>query len=141
MQDLAPGGVTAHGRGWVLAAAVWALVIVVFGVIPTHEVLSSTVGRHEDLAASLGHFGEYVVFAFLLAVALGGWRISVRPLVLAAAIAVALGWGIEVVQSSLSYRDFQVSDGVVDMAGVATGLAAFSVAVLWREARRRARPG
>jgi VanZ family protein len=141
MHDVAPGRLTARGRGWVLAAAGWALVIVVFGVIPTHEVLSSTVGSGENAATSLGHFGEYVVFAFLLAVALGGWRISVKPMVLAAAIAVALGWAIEVVQLSLPYRDFQVVDGTVDMAGVAVGLAAFSVAVSWREARRRARPG
>jgi VanZ family protein len=141
MQDLAPRGLTPVRRVWALAAAAWALAIVVFGVIPTHEALAATVGNEESLVASLGHFAEYAVFAVLLAMALGGRRIAVRPFALAATLAVALGWGIELVQRPLPYRDFQVSDGIVDMAGVAAGLAAFSAVVLWGERRRRARPG
>ena len=114
--------------------------IVVFGVIPTHEALAATAGSNESLAASLGHFVEYAILAFVLAVAFGGWRVEVRSLALAALVAVALGWMIEVVQLPLPYRDFQVSDGIVDVAGVAAGLALFSVAALWRGARRPGRP-
>jgi VanZ family protein len=128
-------------HGWALAAALWALAIVVFGVIPTHETLAATVGRHENSVASLAHFLEYAVFAFLLAVALGGWRVRASTLTAAAVLAVGLGWVIELVQLPLPYRDFQVSDGVTDMAGVAAGLAVFSGLVLWREARPRAHRG
>lgn len=124
-------------RPWALAAAAWALVILVFGVVPTHETLAATAGTSENLVASLGHFAEYAVLAFVLAVALGGWRLSVRAVALAALLAVGLGWLVEVVQAPLSYRDFQVSDGLVDMAGAAAGLIVFSVVVLFREARRQ----
>jgi VanZ family protein len=141
MQDRATGGVMRGPWPWVVAAAAWALGIVVFGVIPTHQALAATVGREENLVASLGHFVEYAVFAFVLAVALGGWRAGVRSLGLAAAIAVGLGWSIELVQVPLPYRDFQVSDGVTDMAGVGAGLAVFSLIVLARAARPRARRG
>jgi VanZ family protein len=128
-------------RGWGLAAALWALVITVFGVIPTHEALAATVGSREDFVASLGHFAEYAVFAFLLAVAFGGWRLRTLPLVAAGAVAVGFGWVIELVQLPLPYRDFQVSDGIVDAAGVVAGLLVFSVAVLSRGERRPVRPG
>lgn len=128
-------------RPWVAAAVVWALVVLAFGVIPTHETLQATVGAREDSVASAGHFVEYAVLAFVLAVAIDGWRLSLRALVGAALVAVALGWAIEVVQLSLSYRDFQVADGVVDMAGAAAGLALFSGVAAWRAARPRARPG
>jgi hypothetical protein len=118
-------------RPWVAAAVVWALVILAFGVIPAHETLQATVGAWENLVASAGHF----------AVAIDGWRVSSRALVGAALGAVALGWVIEVVQLPLSYRDFQVADGVVDMAGAAAGLALFSGVATWRAARPRERRG
>jgi VanZ family protein len=128
-------------RLWVVAAGVWAVGIVVFGVIPTHAALAATVGQRENAAASSGHFVEYLVFAFLLAVAFGGWRLNARALGLAAAVAVGVGWLIEVVQVPIPYRDFQVSDGVTDMAGVVAGLALFSCVALLRARRPRARRG
>lgn len=126
--------------GWRVAAAALALLVVVFGVVPTHETLAATVGPRENLAASLGHFVEYAVLAFALAVAFGGWRVDGRALALSAVTAVALGWAMELVQLPLPYRDFQASDGVVDMAGVAAGLLLFSVVALWSGERRPERP-
>lgn len=127
-------------RAWVLAAALWTLVIVVVAVVPSRPVLSAA-GDHEDMVASLLHFAEYAVLAFVLAVAVDDWRLSVRAVVWPALFAVGLGWGIEVLQVPLSYRDFQVADGLVDAAGVAAGLAAFSVAAGARASRRRWRRG
>jgi VanZ family protein len=141
VQSPAGAAVIRRPRGWTLAASLWAVVIVVFGVIPTHETLAAAVGRHENSVASLAHFVECAVFAFLLAVALGGWRLRACALTAAAVLAVGLGWVIELVQLPLPYRDFQVSDGLTDMAGVAAGLAVFSGLVLWREARPRAHHG
>ena len=127
-------------HAWKLIAALWTAVIVLFGVIPTHEALAATAGARENLVASLGHYFEYAFLAFALAVAFGGWRVEARALALSAALAIALGWLIEVVQLPLPYRDFQVSDGLVDVAGVVTGLVAFSVVSLWRGTRRPVRP-
>ena len=124
-------------RGWVLAAAVLALGILVVGVLPTHPVLAATTGSSEDLVASLGHFVEYAILAFVLAVAVDGWRLSLRAVVWSAVPAVGLGWLIEVLQAPLPYRDFQVADGLVDVAGVAAGLAVFSVVARARASRRR----
>ncbi len=124
-------------RGWILAAALWALVIVVAGVLPTHPVLAATAGDSENLVASLGHFVEYAILAFVLAVAVDGWRLSLRAVVWSAVPAVALGWMIEVLQAPLPYRDFQLADGLVDAAGVVAGLAVFSVAARARAPRRR----
>lgn len=127
-------------RGWQMVAAGLALGIVVFGVVPTHETLEATVGSLENLVASLGHFVEYAAFAFALAVAFGGWRVEARALVLAGALAAALGWAMEAAQVPLAYRDFQASDGLVDMAGAAAGLLVFSVVALWVRERRPERP-
>ena len=124
-------------RGWIAAAAVLALVILVVGVLPTHPVLAATTGSSENLVASLGHFVEYAILAFVLAVAVDGWRLSLRAVVWSAVLTVGLGWLIEVLQAPLPYRDFQVADGLVDMAGVAVGLAVFSVAARAGAARRR----
>ena len=127
-------------HAWKVIAVLWAAVIVLFGVVPTHEALAATAGARENLVASLGHFFEYAFLAFALAVAFGGWKVEARAIALSAAIAVALGWAIEVVQLPLPYRDFQVSDGLVDVAGVTAGLALFSALAVWRAARRPARP-
>ncbi len=127
-------------RGWRVLAASWALVIVVLGVVPTHETLEATVGARENLVASLGHFIGYAALAFALAVAFGGWRIAARALALAGAVAVALGWAMEVVQIPLPYREFQASDGLVDMAGVAAGLLLLSVVAPLVGERRPERP-
>jgi VanZ family protein len=124
-----------HGpRPWRLAALVAVAVIIVFGVIPTHEALQATVGRDENAATVAGHFLEYAILAVILAPALAGWRFTPRTLMVAGAACVALGVGIELVQLALPYRSAQVSDALVDVAGTVTGLALVSW-VAWARAR------
>lgn len=123
-------------RTWRIAALVCVVLIVIGAVTPTHGVLAATVGPLEDLVATTAHFVEYAVLAFVLAVALDGWRVSARALVWSGVLSVGLGWAMELVQAPLPYRDFQVSDGLTDVSGAAVGLALFSaVAGAW--GRRR----
>ena len=59
-------------------------------------------------------------------------------MILALALAGGLGALIELVQVPLPYRDGQVVDVLVNVAGAAVGLAVFSaVALAWRPRSRR----
>jgi VanZ family protein len=120
--------VTATPRFWRLAAAVWAGVIFISGVVPTRSVVRAISDGHDTLTTTVAHFVVYAVLGFLLGLALGGWRTDFRRVALALALAAALGGTIELIQGPLSYRDAQLGDFIVDVAGAATGLAAFSVA-------------
>lgn len=111
---------------WRLAAVVVVVLIVVLGVVPTHATLHAMVGGGEDDAANAAHFVEYAVLAFVLPLALEGWRPSRRTLVLAGLASIALGIGIELVQLGLPYRSAQVSDALLDVAGTLVGLALVS---------------
>jgi len=130
-------------RGWRVAAVVWAVAIVVFGVLPTQGAVHAIAeGRGgDDLLTSAGHFAAYVLLAFVLAVALDDWRLSARAVLGAAALAVSLGVAIELVQAPLPYRDCQLTDALVNAAGAALGLAVFSVAARARVRRLRGRRG
>jgi VanZ family protein len=121
-------------RGWRVAAVAWAAAVIISGVLPTQGVVHAVAEGRDDLLASAGHFVSYAVLAFLLAIALDDWRLSRRAVLGAAALAVALGVAIELVQAALPYRDCQLGDALVNAAGAALGLAAFSAA-----ARARAR--
>jgi VanZ family protein len=123
--------------GWRVAAIVWAALVVVLGVLPTQSTVQAVSGGRDDLTTSAGHFAAYIVLAFMLAVALDDWRISRRALLGAAALAVALGVAIELAQAPLPYRDCQLADALVDAAGAALGLVAFSVAARVRRPRER----
>lgn len=135
------GEAATAARGWRFAAVAWALVIVSFGVVPTHAALQAVAGDGESAAATAGHFAEYALLAFLLAGALGGWRRDVRSALLGGVLAVGLGIAIELVQAPLPYRDCQLSDVAVNAAGAALGLALFSVAAPARRDRAPARRG
>jgi hypothetical protein len=148
---------TAAGRAGRLTVA-WALVVLAFAVVPTHAVLSSTVGEQETRATEIGHFVEFAVLA-----ALALWwateRAESRPggaherraqtrrpgtawIVRSAAVwvaAVAYGALIELIQMPLGYRSAQVGDLAVDAAGALAGLLAFSCVRALRARGRRAR--
>ena len=128
---------TATSRFWRGAAAVWAGVIFVSGVVPTRSVVRAVSDGHETLTTTVAHFMVYAVLGFLLGLALGGWRTDLRRLALALALAVALGGAIELIQGPLSYRDAQLADFIVDVAGAAAGLAVFSVAAAVARSRSR----
>jgi len=124
-------------RGWRVAAVAWAAAIVVFGVLPTQGAVHVIAKGLDDLLTSAGHFASYAVLAFVLAVARDDWRVSRRAVLGAAAVAVSLGVAIELVQAPLPYRDCQVGDALVDVAGAALGLVVFSAVARARERRPR----
>jgi VanZ family protein len=131
-----------HGpRAWRTAAIAWTIVVVVFGVLPTHGMVHTIAAGHDDLAASAAHFGEYAVLAFVVAVALGGWPLPPRALLWAGVYAIGLGALIELVQVPLPYRDGQLSDVVVNAAGATLGLALVSLTGRLRARRPRERRG
>ena len=124
---------------WRIAAAAWAVVIFISGVLPTARTVHAFSGGHDTLTTTIAHFVAYALLGFLLGVALGGWRVDLRRLVLGLALAAALGGAIELIQGPLSYRDAQLVDFVVDVAGATAGLVVFSAAA--SVARRLSRRG
>jgi VanZ family protein len=128
-------------RAWRVAAIAWTVVVVAFGVLPTHDAVHAVAAGHDDALTSAAHFGEYAVLAFVVAVALGGWRVPWRALCWAGVYAFGLGALIEVVQVPLPYRDGQLSDVVVNAAGAALGVALVSLSGRVRARRSRERRG
>jgi VanZ family protein len=128
--------VTASPR-WRAAAVFWAGAIVVSGVAPIGSVVEA-VGP-PDPVTTTGHFIAYAVLAFVLVVALDGWRATPQTLVLSFVLALGLGAVVEVVQGPIPYRDASLFDLAVDVAGAAVGLAVVSVVARGR--RSRSHPG
>jgi VanZ family protein len=126
---------------WRAVAISWTVVVVVFGVLPTHDAVRAVAAGHDDLLTSLAHFGEYAVLAFVVAVAIDGWHVSRHAFLWAGVYAIGLGVLIEVVQVPLPYRDGQPSDVVVNAAGAALGLALVSLTGRLRARRPRERRG
>lgn len=123
---------------WRAAAAAWAAVILVSGVLPTQDVVEAVSGGRDDAVTTAGHFAAYVLLGFLIGVALTGWEVSAGGLLMGLALAAALGGLVELLQAPLPYRDAQVLDFIVDVAGAAVGLALFSaVASVGRSRWRR----
>ncbi len=128
-------------REWRLAALLIAAVIVVFGLIPTHEALQALAGERESAATVAGPVLEYAALAFVLPLALRGWGATARTMLLAGLLCIVLGIGIELVQLALPYRSAQLSDAIVDVLGTAVGLGLVSLAGSARARRSRWRPG
>lgn len=126
---------TPASRRWRVAAAVWAAVIFVSGMLPTQTTVDAVSGGHDWATTTAAHFVIYVVLGFLLAVAAGGWRVRRRSLLIALLLAAALGGAIELVQGPLPYRDTQLDDFVVDVAGAVVGIAVFTGAA-WAKGSR-----
>lgn len=116
-----------HGaRAWSAAAVLWALLIVVFGALPTQEMVSGVTPEREAASTLLGHFVEYLVLAALMAAALGRRYSASRRAALVMVMAVGLGVAIEVAQGFLPYRDCQLLDALVNAGGAFCGLVVFS---------------
>lgn len=122
-----------------LAAAAWSVTIVIVSVVPTQEAVSQAAPGREVPVTLLGHFASYLVLAALLATALA-LHGAAGGAVLAALAAAGLGAGLELVQALLPYRDCQLIDVLVNVAGAAAGAAGFSVSRAGAR-RSRSRPG
>lgn len=120
-------------RRWRAVALVWAVAIVVLGVVPIGSVVE-VVGP-PDPVTTAGHFVAYAVFGFVLVIALGGWQVTSRALAIAFAVAVSLGGVIELIQGPIPYRDTSLLDLAVDAAGAALGLAVVSAVARARRPR------
>jgi VanZ family protein len=131
--------VSSARRPWQAAAAVWAAVILVTGLLPTQEGVEILSGGHDTVATTAGHFAAYLLLGFLLAAALGGLGREWMRVLLTLAVVSVLGGAIEVAQGPLPYRDAQLADFLVNIAGAAVGLAVFSVAA--RAMRSRSHRG
>jgi VanZ family protein len=130
--------VTASPR-WRLAAAGWAAVIFASGMAPTASTVAALSDGHDAAVTTAAHFVVYALLGFLLGVALAGWRPGVREVLVGLALAALLGGVIELIQGPLPYRDAQLSDFLVDVAGAALGLVAFSAVAKARRSRSRRR--
>jgi VanZ family protein len=124
-------------RVWQAAAAGWAGVILVTAMLPTQSAVETVSRGHDDLATTAGHFAAYALLGVLLAVALGGWGAEKDGVILALALAAGFGGLIEVVQVPLPYRDGQLIDAIVNVAGAAVGLVAFSAVATAQRSRSR----
>ena len=115
-----------------------AAILFIGGVLPTSGFVHAVSEGHDSLATTLAHFATYAALGYLLAVAIDGREISVRSALWSVGLAAALGGVIELVQGPLPYRDAQVADFVVDVAGAVAGLVALSLsgAVVRRRSRR-----
>jgi VanZ family protein len=112
-------------RRWRVVAAVLTVAIVVLGVAPIGGVVEA-VGPPNPVTTA-GHFVAYAALAFVLPLALMGWRAPRQTLLVAFLLAVALGAGVELLQGPIPYRDASLVDLAVDAAGAVTGLVVFSV--------------
>ena len=128
---------TATPRFWRVAAAVWAAGDPRQWDGADAELVHAISDGHDTLTTTAAHFAAYTVLGFLLGLALVGWSTDLRRLALALALATVLGGVIELIQGPLSYRDAQLADFIVDVAGAAAGLAAFSVAATVARSRSR----
>ena len=117
-------------QGWLVGA----LLIVLGGVLPLAQMFGWEESDTLSLVSSATHAVEYAVMAILFAVA-WRWRVpGSTGLLPAAALSMALGLIVELIQGLLSYRDFSIADLAVNAAGIAVGLLLLVVARRLREA-------
>ena len=126
-----------HTAPVVLAARLYAAAVVVFAALPTRGALEATVGERQSAVTLAAHFAGFGGLGGLVARAASRRRARPEALVVAAALGVALALGTEVLQLALPWRSFEVRDLVVDVLGLAVGLALVSR----RRAGARGAPG
>lgn len=138
--DRIPSVAGVDGR-W-MPVALFAAVVFVASVLPVPSVPAvaeavgvvtpggSTAGSGERIPFGLALTDPFhaVGYAVLAAVAARATGRGGRSLVLAAAAAVAVGFGIELVQSTIPWRTFAWGDAAVNALGAGAGVAAVAVA-------------
>lgn len=117
-------------QGWL----VWALAIMLGGVLPVAQMFGWEESSAWSLAASGVHAFEFAVMAILFAAA-WRWRVpGSTGLAPAAALSMGLGLLVEIIQGPLPWRDFSVGDLGFDAAGIVAGLLLLVAARRLREA-------
>jgi VanZ family protein len=109
--------------GWVAREGwlIWALAILIGGVLPIAAIFDLPESDAWSLSASLVHLAEFAVFTMLVAVA---WRRRVPSstgLIPAAVLGLLYGLAIEIIQGPIPWRDFSWSDFGFDALGIALG--------------------
>ena len=124
-------------------AVAFAVVVLAASIVPVPRVGADPAGPvHGLLGVVAGvtaptdpfHFVGYAVLAALSARATchGG-----RGLLVAAAVAAAFGFGVELVQTTVPWRTFAWRDSLVNAAGAATGALAVAVRSMRERDHRR----
>ena len=109
-------------RPWQVAAAAWAAVILATGLLPTQTAVEAFSRGHDTAATTAGHFAAYLLLGLLLGAALSGLRAAWIRMLSTLALAALLGGVIEVAQAPLPYRDAELLDFLVNIAGATVGL-------------------
>ncbi|MBN2205658.1 MAG: VanZ family protein [Thermoleophilia bacterium] len=100
--------------------------VLVFAALPTRGALEATVGDRQSTVTLVAHFAEFIVLGMLVLAAARRDRGAREALTRAVAVGVAVALGTELLQAALPWRSFEVRDLVLDLLGLAVGLALVS---------------
>ena len=132
--DAGPLSRVAVHRAWL----VWGAAILFFSVAPPGWILGAVPRSGWSFASSAGHVFEFGLFALLFWLALSAGHAAGRRYALSAAVSLAFGLAIELIQWPIPYRSFDLLDWAADAAGIAAVLLALSACRSLR-ARTRSR--
>lgn len=74
----------------------------------------------EELVRTFGHFSEFAALGFLMLNCIYAFRLQLKP-VISALLSWGYAWTDEIHQIFVDGRAFQISDLMVDLAGIITG--------------------
>jgi len=107
----------------------WLVALAVTVVLFAASVVRPPASAGTALPSAWFHAVGYAVLALALAYALHRSRPTWQVVCVAFALATVYGVGIELVQSTLAYRAFEVGDIVVNAVGAAVAVAGWRLAV------------
>jgi VanZ family protein len=111
----------------VLAARLYVAAVVVVSLMPTRQPLEATFGERQTTATLSAHFLEFVVLGVLVTLAAARRRGPREARLVAVAVGMTVAVVTELLQGVLPYRSLEVRDLVVNLLGLAVGLAAVSL--------------
>nr|WP_303648772.1 VanZ family protein [Haloarchaeobius litoreus] len=105
----------------------WGTVVLVASLVDPPGAATATTGPFGVLAADKWQHGlAYAVLGGLVARALG--RRTARAALLAVGVAVAVGFGVELLQSFVPWRTASLVDGAANAVGAVVGVAGWQFA-------------